>query len=351
MMSSSALKSKTNKISNYTIVDTEEINFRTNYSSFLVGMTSSDRYDCISDSTAFYAMTYVDLFLQRWNREEADDDGNTDLDLHLLGVTCLFVASKVHGVYDVLEIEDLPVFSGRRSPFCTDVENMEKRILSCIDFQLFPPSPHVPSNLLLQLISDNGYDMLLPSTINSMHKLLRCAMTSVHIIRHSSFALGVGSVFVALESLEVEGIQRHHQKQALKMLKQHFVDNAYYKHKKEISVAATIFRTQQQNANRLQRSRKRRRTRTKKTNSSTATKAPRSEETNLSRQTKQEELKSNVIAVLTTLEGNASVTRIFTHLQQGIKSLFSQVDIHTLLKRHQTDFVQTEDRSGWNLCC
>jgi cyclin B len=80
-----------------------------------------------SHETYFRAVNLMDLFLKKTQKK------HTDIDLHLIGVVCMFIATKVEDIYHIPLSDFVQRISHNKFTFDA-VKEKEKEILESINF-------------------------------------------------------------------------------------------------------------------------------------------------------------------------------------------------------------------------
>lgn len=95
-------------------------------------------------STYFLSIHIMDFFLHKTKSRFNDSD------VHLIGITSLYIASKIEDMYP-LRMNHIVKDIGKSAHSCEEVKMKEKQIIKEIDFMLFPVMAY---DVIMMLISD-----------------------------------------------------------------------------------------------------------------------------------------------------------------------------------------------------
>jgi cyclin B len=87
-----------------------------------------------SHETYFRAVNLMDLFLKKATHRKY-----TDCDLHLIGITCMFIASKIEDVYHI-PLKDFVSRVSHNKFTAFVIKDKEKEILEKIQYQVYFPT-------------------------------------------------------------------------------------------------------------------------------------------------------------------------------------------------------------------
>ena len=266
-----------------------------------------------------YAVQYFDAYMQQLPLPTATKSNASTLptvDFRLLGQAALFISSKVHtSGLDYMDLDD--VIDIDRNYSRNDVIEMEKHLLSSIGYKLFPSIPQVTASLFLQQIAATS--TIKDHVLIQVEELLHHAMcTPTMLSAHNSFSIGAAAVLVALKDTFENHLQEQH----------------YYNQEKSILICRNAFleyesiyertrRKEQRDTVRKDPSRKRRR--------------------QLGSIRLEDEVKAALMAIDVKV---ASVTSIYTYLQETGTKVYSNIFIRDMLLEKSDKFKQIRTKQG-----
>ncbi|CAD8202977.1 unnamed protein product [Paramecium octaurelia] len=207
-----------------------------------------------TSQTYFRAVGLLDAFLKKTSMYYYDGD------VHLMGISCMFIASKLEDIYHI-PLSDIVTRVGHNKFNTIKVKNMEQTILETLQFNVYFPTPlDYLQNLFYKCFSLND-NQTLQNIYETCIYILKMCMHDLHMLNFTPNLLSAAIVGYAVreyidtkqENKKADNLKLNKQSQdsIVKIAKIDF--NTYNECQKQIAELINTFKSKYPDLNNLEK--------------------------------------------------------------------------------------------------